>query len=196
MPVACPSGGATAGSHGLSRAACQRTRRSVTALNTDADNLYVTLTARSMAPGLFVVARAASEAAVRKLVQAGADRVVNPQDLGGARMAALAFQPHVADFLDVIMHDGSLEFRLEQVEVSAASPLAGQTLRSARVHDRTGTLVLAMRHPGGKFRANPPPAATIAGGETLIVIGGADQVAALRALAAKARETGAPPGQT
>jgi len=85
MPVACPSGGATAGSHGLSRAACQRTRRSVTALNTDADNLYVTLTARSMAPGLFVVARAASEAAVRKLVWAGADRVVNPQDLGGAR---------------------------------------------------------------------------------------------------------------
>ena len=83
-----------------------------------------------------------------KLVQAGADRVVNPQDLGGARMAALAFQPHVAEFLDVIMHDGSLEFRLEEVEVPAGSPLAGQTLRSARIHDRTGTLVLAMRHPG------------------------------------------------
>ncbi len=56
----------------------------VTALSTDADNLYVTLTARSMAPGLFIVSRAASEAAVGKLVQAGADRVVNPQDLGGA----------------------------------------------------------------------------------------------------------------
>ena len=60
-----------------------------------------------------------------KLVQAGADRVVNPQDLGGARMAALAFQPHVAGFLDVIMHDGSLEFCLEEVEVPAGSLLAG-----------------------------------------------------------------------
>ena len=173
----------------LRAAGIDRARVLVTALNTDADNLYVTLTARSMAPGLFIVSRAASEAAVGKLVQAGADRVVNPQDLGGARMAALAFQPHVAEFLDVIMHDGSLEFRLEEVEVPAGSPLAGQTLRSARIHDRTGTLVLAMRHPGREFRTNPPPTAQIAGGEILIVIGDSGQVAALRALAA---ETGPP----
>ncbi len=155
----------------------------VTALNTDADNLYVTLTARSMAPRLFIVSRAATESAVGKLVQAGADRVVNPQDLGGARMAALAYQPHVAEFLDVVMHDGSMEFRLEQVEVPVGSPLAGKTLRSARVHDQTGTLVLAMRDPGKQFRTNPPPTAEIVGGEILIVIGDANQVAALRALA-------------
>jgi voltage-gated potassium channel len=178
----------------LRAAGIDRARVLVTALATDADNLYVTLTARSMAPGLFIVSRAASEAAVGKLIQAGADRVVNPQDLGGARMAALAFQPHVAEFLDVIMHDGSLEFRLEQVEVPAASPLAGQTLRSARVHDRTGTLVLAMRHPGGQFRTNPPPTATIQGGEILIVIGDAHQVAALRDLAAGTGEGGKAPG--
>ena len=148
-----------------------------------------------MAPGLFIVSRAASEAAVSKLIQAGADRVVNPQDLGGARMAALAFQPHVAEFPDVIMHDGSLEFRLEQVEVPAASPLAGQTLRGARIHDRTGTLVLAMRHPGGEFRTNPPPAAKIAGGEILIVIGDGDQVAALRVLAADGPDASQDPGR-
>jgi voltage-gated potassium channel len=155
----------------------------ITALNADADNLYVTLTGRSMRPDLFVVARAASEQAVGKLIQAGANRVVNPQDLGGARMAALAVQPHVAEFLDVVMHDGSLEFRLEQIEVSAGSQLAGETLRSARVHDLTGTLVLAMRDPGGSFRTNPPPTAEIVAGEILIVIGDSSQVAALRALA-------------
>jgi voltage-gated potassium channel len=77
------------------------------------------------------------------------------------------------------------------VEVPAGSPLAGQTLRSARIHDRTGTLVLAMRHPGGEFRTNPPPTAEIAGGEILIVIGDSHQVAALRALAAKADQIGA-----
>ena len=118
-----------------------------------------------------------------KLLYAGADRVVNPQDLGGARMAAFAVQPHVAEFLDVVMHDGSLEFRLEEVEVPVNSPLAGETLRSARVHDRTGTLVLAMRQPDREFRTNPPPTAEIVGGEVLIVIGDADQVGALRALA-------------
>jgi voltage-gated potassium channel len=141
----------------------------VTALNTDAYNLYVTLTARSMA---------------------GADRVVNPQDLGGARMAALAFQPHVSEFLDVVMHDGSLE----QVEVPLGSPLAGETLRSARAHERTGTLVLAMRHPGKQFRTNPPPTAEIVAGDVLIVIGDAQQVAALRALAAGAEHSQPPVG--
>ena len=167
----------------LRAAGIERARVLVTALNTDADNLYVTLTARSMAARLFIVSRAASESAVAKLVYAGADRVVNPQDLGGARMAAFAVQPHVAEFLDVVMHDGSLEFRLEEVEVPVDSPLAGETLRSARVHDRTGTLVLAMRHPDREFRTNPPPTAEIVGGEVLIVIGDSEQVGALRTLA-------------
>jgi voltage-gated potassium channel len=171
----------------LRAAGIDRARVLVTALNTDADNLYVTLTARSMGPKLFIVSRAASDAAVAKLLYAGADRVVNPQDLGGARMAAFAVQPHVAEFLDVVMHDGSLEFRLEEVEVAVDSPLAGETLRSARVHDRTGTLVLAMRHPDRDFRTNPPPTAEIVGGEVLIVIGDAGQVGALRALASGPR---------
>jgi voltage-gated potassium channel len=167
----------------LRAAGIDRARVLVTALHNDADNLYVTLTARSMASRLFIVSRAASEAAVAKLVYAGANRVVNPQDLGGARMAAFAVQPHVAEFLDVVMHDGSLQFRLEEVEVPVGSPLAGETLRSARVHDRTGTLVLAMRHPDREFRTNPPPTAEIVGGEVLIVIGDAEQVGALRSLA-------------
>jgi voltage-gated potassium channel len=167
----------------LRAAGIERARVLVTALNTDADNLYVTLTARSMASRLFIVSRAATEPAVAKLVYAGADRVVNPQDLGGARMAAFAVQPHVAEFLDVVMHDGSLQFRLEEVEVPVGSPLDGETLRSARVHDRTGTLVLAMRHPDREFRTNPPPTAEIVGGEVLIVIGDAEQVGALRSLA-------------
>ena len=166
----------------LRAAGIDRARVLITALNADADNLYVTLTGRSMRPDLFIVSRAASRPAVAKLVQAGADRVVDPQDLGGARMAALAMHPDVAEFLDVVMHDGSMDFRLEQVEVPDGSPLAGQTLRSSRLHDRTGTLVLAMREPGSAFRTNPPPTAEIVAGEVLIVIGDAGQVARLRAL--------------
>ncbi|TAN30358.1 MAG: potassium channel protein [Actinomycetota bacterium] len=167
----------------LRSAGIDRARVLITALNADADNLYVTLTGRSMRPDLFIVSRAASDQAIPKLHQAGANRVVNPQDLGGARMAALAVQPHVAEFLDVVMHDGSLDFRLEQITVSAESPLVGQTLRSAMVHDQTGTLVLAMRDSGGGFRTNPPPTAEIRAGEVLIVIGDGNQVATLRVLA-------------
>lgn len=166
----------------LRAAGINRARVLVTAINGDADNLYVTLTARSMRPDLFIVARTESESAVAKLLQAGANRVVNPQDLGGARMAALAVQPHVAEFLDVVMHDGGLEFRLEQVEVPAGSPIVGQTLRGARVHARTGALVLALRHPGEGFRTNPPPEASVGSGDVLVVIGNVAQIDALRAL--------------
>jgi voltage-gated potassium channel len=177
----------------LRAAGIDKARVLVTALNTDADNLYVTLTARSMGPNLFIVSRAASEAAVPKLLQAGADRVVNPQDLGGARMAALAVQPHVAEFLDVVMHDGGLDFRLEEVAVPAHSPLVGESLRSSRVHAHTGALVLALRHPGQDFRTNPPPEAEINSGDILVVIGNANQIASLRSLTSGDGQLGAGP---
>jgi voltage-gated potassium channel len=167
----------------LRAAGIERARVLITALNGDAENLYVALTGRSMRRDLFIVARTASDAAVPKLLQAGADRVVNPQDLGGARMAALAVQPHVAEFLDVVMHDGSLEFRLQEIDVPSGSPLVGQTLRSARVHAHTGVLVLAVRHPSQDFRTNPAPEEQIKGGDVLVVIGNTEQIASLRALA-------------
>ncbi|MDE3203329.1 MAG: TrkA family potassium uptake protein [Acidobacteriota bacterium] len=179
----------------LREAGIERAKVLITALNADADNLYVTLTGRSMRPDLFIVSRAASKPAVAKLRQAGADRVVDPQELGGARMAALALQPHVAEFLDVVMHEEGVDFRLEQVEVPAGSPLAGQSLRSARIHDQTGTLVLAMREPGSSFRTNPPPDAQIVAGEVLIVIGDAEQVGRLRSLAVGQLPSGSPSGQ-
>jgi len=174
----------------LHAAGIDRARVLITALNGDADNLYVTLTSRSMCPDLFIVSRTASESAVPKLIQAGADRVVNPQDRGGARMAALAVQPQVAEFLDVVMHDGSLEFRLEQVDVPAGSPLTGQTLRSARIRTTTGALVLALRHLGEDFLTNPPPDARLEEGDVLVVIGNAPQIDALRTLAVGTRQPG------
>jgi voltage-gated potassium channel len=72
-------------------------------------------------------------------------------------MASFVTQPHVVDFVDVVMHDGTLEFHLEEQAVSTASPLAGNALRSAHLRDRTGALVLAIRRPGGTFVTNPSP---------------------------------------
>ena len=98
----------------LLEAGIERAATLVAALDTDADNLFVTVSGRSMRPDLQIIARARNESSEPKLRRAGADRVVNPQQLGGDRMAAFVTQPHVVDFVDVVMHDGTLEFRLEE----------------------------------------------------------------------------------
>ena len=163
----------------LLRAGIERASTVIAALDTDVDNLFLTVASRSFQPEIHVIARARSEDSEAKLLRVGADRVVNPQRLGGDRMAAFVTQPHVVDFLDVVMHDGTLEFRLEEVDVGADSPLAGETLRSTRVHERTGCLVLAIRRPDGTFTPNPSPEDQVRAGDVLIGVGTADQLAAL-----------------
>jgi voltage-gated potassium channel len=157
----------------------------VAALDTDADNLYVTVAAKSMRPELQIIARARSESSEPKLMRAGADRVVNPQQLGGDRMASFVTQPHVVDFVDIVMHDGTLEFRLEELVVSDASSLAGRTIRTAQLRDRTGALVLAIRRPQGEFITNPSPEDMITSGDVLISVGTAEQLEALARYAAR-----------
>ncbi len=169
----------------LVRAGIERAGTLIAALDTDADNLFVTVASRSFNPTIHVIARARSESSEAKLLRVGADRVVNPQRLGGDRMAAFVTQPHVVDFVDVVMHDGSLEFRLEELTVGSDSSLAGQTLRSTRVHEMTGCLVLAIRRPDGSFTPNPSPEAEVAAGDVLIGVGTSAQLAALTVYASR-----------
>lgn len=164
----------------LYKAGIERAATLVAALDTDTDNLFVTLASRSMRPDLQIISRARNESSVAKLRRAGADRVVNPQQLGGDRMAAFVVQPHVVDFVDVVMHDGTFEFRLEELPVPKASPIAGNTLRSAHVRDRTGALVLAIRRSDGSFVTNPSPEEEIERGDVIIGVGTGDQLEALR----------------
>jgi voltage-gated potassium channel len=145
--------------------------------------VYVTLSSRTLRPDLVIIARSRSESANEKLQRAGANRVVNPQRIGGDRMAAFALQPHVVDFLDVVMHDGSLEFRLEEVAVPRTSELAGSSLRDAQIRERTGALILAMRQPDRRFVTNPPPETIVEPDHILIAIGTTAQLDALSTLA-------------
>jgi voltage-gated potassium channel len=110
--------------------------------------------------------------------------VVNPQHIGGARMAAFVLRPHVAEFLDVVMRERNLEFRLEELEVGPASPVQGMTLREAHLRDRSGALVLALRGPDGQFVTNPSPDARIAPDHVLIAIGTEDELTQLAAIVA------------
>jgi voltage-gated potassium channel len=170
----------------LRKAGIMRARALVAAINTDAENVYVTLSARALRPDLVIIARARTEASEPKLLRAGATRVVNPQRIGGQRIAAAAVQPNVVEFLDVVMHDGSLEFRLEEVPVRAGSRLAGRTLREADVGETTGALVLALRGHDGTFLANPPLQTPVSAGHVLIAIGTRQQLSALQHAADRA----------
>ena len=155
----------------LLQAGIQRAAALVAAVEADAANSFITLSARALRPDLFIVTRARSGDSEEKLRRAGADRVVNPQNIGGARMAAFVLRPNVAEFLDVVMHERNLEFRLEELAIAKDSPIAGMTLRDAHLRDRTGSLVLALRDPAGGFATNPTPETPIEPGHVLIAIG-------------------------
>jgi voltage-gated potassium channel len=164
----------------LLAAGVEHARALIAALDTDADNVYVTLSARALRPDIVIIARARDESSTAKLMRAGADRTVNPQLMGGRRLGAFALQPHVAEFLDVVMHDESLDFQLEQFEVLPSSPHIGTTVRQLAAHLPPGALLLALRRPGRPFEANPDPDILIEEGSVLIALGTADELATLR----------------
>ena len=155
----------------LRDAGIERASALIAALDGDAENLFVTLSSRSMNPDLFIVARARQEDSVPKLSRAGADRVVNPQELGAARMASFVVQPNVAEFVDVIMHERSMDFRMHEIPIHDNSPIAGVTLREADLRGRAGALVLALRDDNGDFQTNPAPDTELHPGNIIIAVG-------------------------
>jgi voltage-gated potassium channel len=155
----------------LASAGIARARALIAALEGDAENLFVTLSGRAIEPSLFIVARARQDESIPKLENAGADRVVNPQELGAARMASFVVRPHVAEFVDVVMHERSLEFRMQEVEIGPDSPLAGRTLRESDIRERSGVLVLAIREPDGTFTTNPTGDTIIEPKQVVIAVG-------------------------
>ncbi len=155
----------------LKDAGIERSSFLVAALEGDAENLFVTLSGRSINPDLFIVARARQDESIPKLVNAGADRVVNPQELGAARMASFVARPHVAEFVDVVMHERSLEFRMQEFDVPPESGLAGKTLREANLREESGALVLALRSPDGQFSTNPTGDTVIQPHHIIIAVG-------------------------
>lgn len=167
----------------LKAAGIDRAKALIAALDGDADNLFVTLSGRDLVPGLFIVARARADESIPKLQHAGADRVVNPQELGAARMASFVASPHVAEFLDVVMHDRSLEFRMREFTIPADSRLAHKTLREANLREASGALVLALRSPDGTFTTNPTGDTVIEPDQVIIAVGTDDDFKRLASFA-------------
>lgn len=169
----------------LRAAGLERASALIAALEGDAENLFVTLSGRSINPDLFIVARARQDESVPKLANAGADRVVNPQELGAARMASFVARPNVAEFVDVVMHERSLEFRMQEFDVPAESALAGKSLKDANLREASGALVLALRSPEGVFTTNPTGDTRIEPHHIIIAVGTDDDLGRLAQLTAR-----------
>jgi voltage-gated potassium channel len=168
----------------LRAAGIDHARALVCALDNDAETTYATLSARALRPDLVIISRARTVASKDKLVRAGATRAVNPQLIGGRRMASFALHADVAEFLDGVMHSDEVDHEFEQVRIPAASPFAGRKLSEIDMFREMSVPVLAVRQPGkGAFLTNPPRSTVIEPGSTLILLASTEQIAAVHAAA-------------
>ncbi len=155
----------------------------VSALKSDADNLYVILTARQMRPDILLIARADQPGSEEKLDFVGADRVISPHKIAGRRMANLMLRPRACEFLDVVNAGNIPEYQLNEVSITEGSSLKGQTIKDVGLRQHTGVTVLSVREKGETaFNVNPDPETTIETGDVLIIIGTPDQMARMEAL--------------
>ena len=167
------------GAAGLSSA-----RGLVASVDSDEKNLYITLSARAARPDLFIVARASTESAARKIERAGADRVVQPYSNAGIHMANLVLKPQVVEFLDIVTTAGGPlpEMRFEEIVVSRNCAPCGRSIGDLRIQEATGALVIALRKADGTFDVTPGPAAVFDEGDVLIGVGTTDELGRLEEL--------------
>jgi voltage-gated potassium channel len=166
----------------LREAGLERATGLVASSDSDSDNLYITLSARSARPDLLIVARASDEDAAKKLRLAGADRVVQPYSTAGKEMAKLVLRPQVAAFLDIVSTSGGPELLFEEIEVKETCPEAGKTIRELRIRVETGAMIVALRKKDGTFDTTPTPDAKLEAGDVMIAAGTPDELQRLEEL--------------
>lgn len=161
----------------------QRARAMVAAVDSDAENVFITLTARNLNPDIYIVARANFDEDEPKLISAGANRTLMPYHISGKRIVTMLVRPSVADFLDEVVHAGGLELFLEEVSVEPGSKLAGKTISEAQVRNHLGVTILACRTEGGEFDMTIGPDTVLKPGGLMIVLGTRAQLQEMMTLA-------------
>ncbi|WP_051173027.1 potassium channel family protein [Thermodesulfobacterium hveragerdense] len=155
----------------LKEAGIEKAKGLVSVLSSDADNLYVVLSARALNPDLFIIARAAEESARKKLKIAGANKVVCPYHIGGLRMAHTLLKPNVVDFWEFITSSEYLKIDIEEIYVSEKSSYAGKTLKEAEIGKIFGVMIVGIKRGEGKIEFNPSAESYILPGDILLAIG-------------------------
>jgi len=155
----------------LIEAGIERARGLVTVVLSDADNLFITMTARGLNPNLFILARADQEHTERKLLRAGANKVVLPYLIGGRRMVNTIIRPAVTDFIDFTLHGKNIELKMEELLVGSSSSLNGVRLIDSGIRQEMNVIIVAIRDKDGEMHFNPASDACIESGDTLIALG-------------------------
>ncbi len=173
----------------LHQVGIERASGLVAALATDADNLFVLLSAKGLNPHIYVATRAAEEGAEEKMRRAGADAVFAPYAITGHRLAQSLLRPHVVQFLDFTTKDIGEDISIEQVRVSESSDLASKTIREMQLGRDLGVIVMAIRKRDGQMLFNPTADTAVQGGEYLIVMGRLENLRTLETLIAAPRHS-------
>ncbi len=171
----------------LKKAGIERARGLISVLSTDAQNLFVVLSARELNPDLLIVARAGEEGSEQKLLRAGADRVVSPYHIGGLRIAHTVLKPAVVDFLEFATRSGNIELQMEEVDVEEGSEIAGKTIHESGVGRNLGVIIVAIKRKEGDMKFNPVHNTKIHAGDILIAIGEVSKLKELEKMAVKKR---------
>jgi voltage-gated potassium channel len=168
----------------LTAAGIQQARCLISALGTDASNVYTVLIARDLNPRLYIIGRSEDETAEDKILRAGADKVISPYRIGAQSLVHAAIRPHALNFIEVATSTTSVELTLEEIAVPESSPLVGETLKGAKLRERFGVIVVGSRTKSQEMIFNPPADYAMRGGEVLIVLGKKESLTALRRAAA------------
>jgi voltage-gated potassium channel len=155
----------------LRHAGVDRARALVAVLGSDADNLYIVMSARLLNDRLFIVARGEDERSEQKLIRAGANRAISPYLIGGTRVAQAVLRPNVVDFIELATRTGHLELQIEETRIDPRSSLAGATIKDSRLRSELGLIIVAIKKLAGKMIFNPPPEAVIEADDILITLG-------------------------
>jgi voltage-gated potassium channel len=152
-------------------AGLERAKVLVTAMPNDAANVFITLTARQMAPSVMIVARAEMPSTPKKLRQAGANHVILPALIGAHRIVSLLTNPTAVEFAELVTQRSSLAIEMDDVPIRENSVLKGRTLRDADVGRRTGTIVIAVKRADGRVQFPPPGDEPLSPGDSVVVLG-------------------------
>lgn len=160
----------------LKEAGLERARALVTAIPSDAVNVFITLTARDLAPTVQIIARAEQPSTTKKLQQAGANHVVLPAAIGAHRIVSILTNPTAVEFVELVTHRASLAIEMAEVDVRIPGPLAGQTLRDANIGRRTGVIVIAVKRADGRVEFPPTGDEPFAPGDSIVLLGKRDRL--------------------
>jgi voltage-gated potassium channel len=143
----------------------------ITAVTSDTDNVYITLTARGLNPKLFILARAGEEGSEKKLMRAGASKVVSPYTIGANRMAQAILRPSVVDFIELATTSEHLELQIEEIAIADSSVLVGKTLIDSGIQQNMGIIIVGIKQTDGQMAFNPPQSKVIEPNSVLITLG-------------------------